>query len=164
MSLPPMIGVSSAVQRAAEYAGPVASERFVRLAADGIGWATPCEARLVFGRDGRRRQVQCEIRGALALRCEPCEQWFAREVNIATQWTLVETDEAEQAALAEAEPVRFADDQLAVDEALEQEVILDLPVIARCPACEQKLAAEPSMVKPGGPTHKPFAGLKLGKQ
>lgn len=164
MSLPPVIGVSSAVQRTAEYAGPVVAERFTRLAADGIVWTTPCEARLVFGRDGRRRQVRCEIRGALQLQCVPCEQGFVREVNISTQWTLVDSDEAEQAALASAEPVWVIDDQLAVDEALEQEVILDLPVVARCPACEKKIAAEPLITPPGGPTHKPFAGLRLGKQ
>ena len=164
MSLPPTIGVSSAVQRAAEYAGPVAPERFVRLTAEGLSWATPCQARLRFGREGRQRQVHCEIRGALTLRCEPCEKLFAREVNITTQWTLVERDEAELAALAHAEPVRFEDDQLAVDEALEQELILDLPVVARCPACERTLAEAPSNLTPGGPTHKPFAGLRLGKQ
>lgn len=164
MSVPQNIGVSSAVQRAARYRGPVAADRFIRLTADGVTWAEPCEASLQFGREGRQRYVDCEIRGVLTLRCQPCEQNFRRDVSINTRWALVETDEAEQAALAEAEPVRFADDTLAVDEALEQEVMLDLPVLARCPDCEQKLAGTPRAVPVGEPTHRPFAGLQLGKR
>lgn len=164
MSLPQNIGVSSAVQRAARYGGVVAAERFLRLTADGIAWAEPCEASLEFGRVGRQRHVDCEIHGVLMLRCQPCEQGFRRSVSINTRWVLVETDEAEQAALADAEPVRFTDDTLAVDEALEQEVMLDLPVLARCPACEQKLAETPSATPTGEPTHRPFAGLQLGKR
>jgi len=130
------------------------------MAAEGIDWIDTPSVTLQFARAGRSAQVACSISGSLSLTCVRCQTRYPRQVSIEALWTLVETDAEEAAVLESAEPVRVVDDRLAVDAAVEQEVLLDLPVLARCGDCIAKVEQR-QVDAPPATTHRPFAGLRL---
>lgn len=161
MSIPDSIGVASAVQRQGYYAGQMTAARFPGIAAAGIDWIEMPSVALQFARAGRSAQVACSINGSLSLVCARCQVRYPRQVAIDALWTLVATDAEEAAVLDTAEPVRVVDDLLAVDAAVEQEVLLDLPVLARCGDCIAKVEQRQQVDAPPETTHRPFAGLRL---
>lgn len=158
MPVPASITVSSAVSRGATYSGPLPVERLADVTAAGISLLAAPEVSLRFSRERGHATVHLNVSAACELRCERCEATYAWPLALAPALRLVDSDAAEQASLADADPVRVEDDELVPARVVEQEILLNLPVVSRCPACEAALAEEePESAQ--APTHRPFAAL-----
>jgi uncharacterized protein len=112
---------------------------------------------------GRIRGV---VGGVLTLQCQRCLQAMQQLVTAEVDWTLVATEADEDRLLATRDPVLVEDGMLPVHAAIEDELIMALPIIAvcaegECPQAEQANDAElvhndrPSDARPN-----PFAALK----
>jgi uncharacterized protein len=158
MPIPAMITVSTAVARGARYEGRLESGQLPELAEARLMLSEELRVTLQFGRDRGHDVVRAEIDGTLDLQCERCEARFLRDLGVVSSLRLVDNDEAEQACLAEADPFRVEGERLAPAALVAQEVLLSLPVVPRCAACEDAVQAdEPAAAEM--PTHRPFAAL-----
>lgn len=145
-----------------EGAVPVARlSRLVGMLADSGG---EINARLEFDRQQGRDVLRLSIDGSLTLQCQRClgdVQWPFHSM------TLLEfvTTEAEAERVTEpAEPCWITDDTLNTWQAVEDEAILSLPVIARHTNASR--CAEPAKLQPAPDEERPnpFAVLKDWKK
>lgn len=159
MPIPASITVTTAVARGARYDGVLAVSQSASLAEAGVVLSEPLRVTLQFERVRSHDDVRMTVDGAIELRCERCDGPFRQAVGIATRLRLVDSDEAEQAALAEAEPYRVERDEVVPAQMVAQELLLGLPVVVRCEACEAAVQAVEAPVSADRPTHRPFAAL-----
>ncbi|MES2683226.1 MAG: YceD family protein [Pseudomonadota bacterium] len=73
------------------------------------------------------------ISGLLPLTCQRSLQVFAWPLDISFDWIMVRDEAEEERLLADADPVMLEDEQLKLHEAIEDEVLLALPLIPLAP-------------------------------
>jgi uncharacterized protein len=166
MSIPARIQASAAIAHGEKHVGELALKLLPRLAA------------LLEGGEGRLRvELQATdapgypvlrgtVDGKLPLRCERCDQRFDWPLHAAPDLRLVFSEDEEKRALHDSEPYLVEHDALPLREIVEDEVLLALPMLARCESCENALRALPEQAateeeprrepSQGGP----FAALK----
>lgn len=99
-------------------------------------------ARLVLRHDEQRRPVvEGSLEAELQVRCERCLRDYPLPLSLAVQWYLASSDAEAQRLLADCEPVLVEKGRLALIEAIEDELLLALPLSARCglPDCRPGL-------------------------
>ncbi|SEP79148.1 uncharacterized protein SAMN04488038_101502 [Solimonas aquatica] len=88
-----------------------------------------------------REHLQGELQGGLKFCCQRCERSFEWPLRIEMDLLLVHSEEEEAAALQDAEPYWVQDDELPLQELIEDEVLLALPMLPRCESCENAVKA-----------------------
>ncbi|HEB98262.1 MAG TPA: DNA-binding protein [Thiotrichales bacterium] len=122
------------------------------------------EVDLRFGTsDAGTDYVSGHIRGSLELTCERCLEAMSHEVDIGFQLALVESEALVERIPEEFEPLVYGDEQLALKELIEDEILLSLPMFARheaekCPGPPLGQGEEQEAEEPG--KRQPFAVLK----
>lgn len=158
MSIPAEICASQALARGAVYAGTLDAsglERLADLAPRNF------EAELTLRVDSTRRNwLEGRIAGELTLECQTCLEPFTWRLDIRSKLALARNEEEEERLMADCEPVLVLDDRLMLQEIIADEVLLALPMMPKCPACEN--ARPPQGEPPSAPEKKPgaLAGLK----
>jgi len=162
MAVPQRVRASSAVSQAACYQGSVAVAAMPRLrellAADSAMVEVDLNAEKAFGRNN----LKGELRGSLLLQCRRCDKNYVWQLDSQLNLCLVENEEQERAVLESADPYWVQDDQLPLHEIIEDEVILALPMLPRCPTCESIVRDAPLPMGEVAPRQRenPFAALK----
>lgn len=103
-------------------------------------------------------RVGGSIQAELTLECRVCTLGFCAPLSLRFDLVLAR-DEAEEARLMDqAEPLLITDDVLPLHRIVEDEVLLGLPMMPRCPTCENARPAASEAAKEE--VRRPFAALK----
>lgn len=157
MPIPSQVSVERALARSERYEGEIEAARLPRLAE-----LQPqrVSAVLDVGRvRGGFGQVSGQIEAGLRLECRTCGTPYDWVAKVAVELALAR-DEAEEARLMErAEPLLVTDDVLPLVQLVEDELLLGLPMMPRCAACENAGPAAPE-ASAESPTRRPLAALK----
>ncbi|HLQ86612.1 MAG TPA: YceD family protein [Salinisphaeraceae bacterium] len=122
------------------------------------------QVQLDFREDGQRRvQVDGWVTAPLMLQCQRCMETFRQIVDTQVSGIIVASDDAAAAVPREFEPIMAAGHLLDVHALVADELLLALPMVARCqrPACRARYEAEADDLTPQAATRKdkPFAVL-----
>lgn len=161
MAIPQYIKTSQGLARSEQYAGEVDPQQLPRLKPLLAGPSQNLQVSLGLVRDRVGNWLKGEVQGSLDLECSRCEQAFAWPLMAKVDLRLVRNDAEAGQVLEEADPYQVVDDRLPLVEVVEDEVLLALPMLPRCQACEQQAADAPEpapAVKASKPN--PFALLK----
>ncbi|MDB5967692.1 MAG: hypothetical protein JWQ90_142 [Hydrocarboniphaga sp.] len=161
MALPQYIKVSQGLARSEQYAGEVDPQQLLRLRLELAGPSQGMQVSLGLVRDAIGNWLRGELRGSLDLQCSRCEAVFAWPLKVDVDLRLVRSEAEAKQVLQDADPYQVDDDRLPLVEVVEDEVLLALPMLPRCQACEQAAADAPEpapAVKAKKPN--PFAQLK----
>jgi len=162
MGFPQKIRASAAVASRARHEGvlPLAGMPRLRgLLADPEG---SIEVQVAAAPDaGGQPTLTLKVDGALPLACERCGKTFRWPLAVGETLRLVHSDEEEARLLAECEPYRVEDDWVPLHELVEDEVLLELPMLPRCEACDNMRSGQPESPSAPSVRPNPFAQLKL---
>jgi uncharacterized protein len=143
MSIPVHVSATSALTHPHRFAGALPVRGLVRLAQAVAETGGDLQAELTADRESGFPRVHGRIEGALTLDCQRCNRPFQWPLRVEMDLRLVFSDQEEKAALASGDPYRVENDELPLRELVEDEVLLALPMLARCETCEN-LMAEPA--------------------
>lgn len=158
MTIPVQVPASRALVRAEQFAGSVSPHGLKRLQEFA---PRDLEAELYVRTDSARRGwLEGRISGVLRLQCQTCSTPFDWKLAAPVSLILAMDEDEEARLMADYEPVLVAEDRLMLHQIVEDEILLALPMIPRCSACENSgpASAETSLEpveKPG-----PLAALK----
>ena len=157
MTIPAQISASRALARDERYAGPVDAAGLDRLA-DVAPTRLDAELR-IWTDSSRQGWIEGRVTGELRLECRVCSEHFAWLLDAPVKLALAMSEEEEERLMAEGEPLLVRDDSLMLHEIVEDEVLLALPMMPRCPACEN---ARPPSDEPRDEVERsrPLAALK----
>ena len=168
MSIPNKVSASSILTHAHVFAGELPASSMPRLAA-AIGKGDgKVSVNLQAGRENTQARLRGVVTGALPMLCVRCEKPYIWPMNIVVDVRLVFSERDERRALQGSDPYLLENDELPVRELVEDEILLALPMLARCETCENALseaaalAAKPGRAEPRNKvaTNNPFADLK----
>lgn len=136
--LPLTAPAADAIAHARHYAGELSLAQLPRLraaVADG-------RARIGVEWHGARggsgeSHLMGRIGGALPLHCAECDAVFDWPLELAPRLRLVYSEAEEQRCLKEEDPYLVQDDRLPLREITEDEILLALPLLPRCPRCAE---------------------------
>lgn len=161
MPIPATVSADRAVALGERFEGDLPVESLERLAEFAPGRVA---VSLAASRDaGGRGWLKGHLGGELRLTCQVCDKPFDWVLSLDVRLALARDEEDEERLLATAEPVLVQNDRLALHEVVEDEVLLGLPMMPKCAACENARPLEPDGhpddVAGEGST-RPFAVLK----
>ncbi|MBI2383844.1 MAG: DUF177 domain-containing protein [Gammaproteobacteria bacterium] len=167
MSIPQRIRASLAVAHGERHSGTLPLAGFSRLREALADAAGDLRVELAGAHDSLGHPV-LDLHAAAELRllCQRCMTPFGWTLDRRAALRLVATDEEEARLMNECEPYRVQDDWLPLHEIVEDEVLLALPMLPRCPSCENAVRSAPEPER-ADPRPNPFAALKdlkLGKK
>lgn len=159
MSIPVHVCASRAVARSERYEGSVPASCLPRLAD-----LAPREmlADLAFTADASGLgRIGGRIGGVLRLQCQACLDDYDWSLEASVDLVMVGSEEAESRLLPACEPVMVEEDRVPLHALVEDEVLLALPLLRRCPACDNSRPdpGPPASAEPAETT-RPFAALK----
>ncbi|HEY0974279.1 MAG TPA: YceD family protein [Solimonas sp.] len=163
MAVPQRVKASGAVAQSARYEGALPVSALPRLCAALVRDDEVVEVHLQVSRAMGRVALQGTLQGSLSLQCRRCDRTYAWPLHSSVDLRLVDSDDEERALLESADPYRVEDDQLPLHEMIEDEVLLALPMLPRCPTCEtlvQDLPAPQGADAVPEQRENPFAALK----
>jgi uncharacterized protein len=157
MPLPATVSADRAIARGEQFEGELPAERLERLAefAPGTVGGTLTASRDV----GGQAWLKGEVSATLRLQCQVCLAPYDWKFRSPVELALVRNEEEEERLLAAADPWLVTDDRLALHEILSDEVLLGLPMMPRCAACENARPPDSGGDASEGST-RPFAALK----
>lgn len=152
MAIPAQISASRALAREERYAGdlePAALQRLAEFAPQ----ALHVDLR-VYSDVGRQGWLEGQIGGRLRLECRVCSESFEWSLHAPVKLALAMSEEDEERLMDAGEPLWVRDDVIRLHEIVEDEVLLALPMMPRCAACEnaRPISEQPAPVaevKPG---------------
>lgn len=165
--LPQRIVVDEAVRQARGWQAQVPVAGMARLCDLLAAPTGTVEVSLAAAEDSQSLgRISGHVGGMLTLQCQRCLGPTPKLVHAEVDWTLVATEADEDRLLATRDPVLIDDGVLPLLAAIEDELIMALPIIAvcaegECPQAEQANDAE--LVHNGRPSDarpNPFAALK----
>lgn len=162
VSIPNKVSAASVLTHAHEFSGELTVKSLERLKQAIAGEQGSIEARLVTERNNGVARVHGSIGGSLGLACQRCQKRFDWPLQLLVDLRLVFSDQEEAAALHGSDPYRVENDELPLRELVEDEVLLALPMLARCETCENVVPASSAKAKQPVATRRdnPFAALK----
>ena len=159
MSIPAQVSASRALAREERYAGPLDADGLDRLAEfEPQELTADLQVHVDVARQG---WLEGKVMGRLHLECRVCGDRFAWSLQAPVRLALAMSEEDEERLMDQGEPVLVREDRLPLHQIVEDEVLLALPMMPRCPACENGRPVEPDDAardpedKPG-----PLAALK----
>lgn len=161
MSIPATVQASVALAKGARYEGELALKLLPRLAELIQPTSGPIQVNLEASRAMGYSSLKGSVGGRLELRCQRCEKIFEWTLDADVNLRLVSSEAEEHQLLQDCEPYCVSEDTLPLREMVEEEVLLALPMLARCESCENSVNAAPAKVKQTEPRRQnPFVGLK----
>lgn len=163
MGIPTKLRVSSAATQAERFDGELplkALPRLAELLADAGG---KLEVSLQASSLHGHVALQGTIGGVLPLACKRCGKSYGWPLHAEVDWRLVADEASEKALMQECEPLFVENDELPLREAIEDEVLLSLPMLPRCESCENIVSSQPeaaAQVEEEPRRENPFAALK----
>jgi uncharacterized protein len=134
MSIPAQVSASRALAREERFAGPLDSATLDRLAEfEPRELGADLQVRVDAGRQG---WLEGQVTGRLQLECQVCGERFPWSLRAPVRLALAMNEEEEERLMDQGEPVLVRDDHLLLHQIVEDEVLLALPMLPRCPACE----------------------------
>lgn len=108
-------------------------------------------------------RVSGSIQGQLPLICQRSLEVFLWPLETRFEWIMVRDETEEERLLADADPVMLEEEQLLLRDAIEDEVLLAIPLIpiapdAPMPTVPEAASAAPKSKKPQGKTKAPQIG------
>lgn len=142
--IPQRVGVANAVSRLQEFNGSLPVSKLSRLRDALATEHGQLAVKLQFARAGRAAgKVQGQLSAQVELQCQRCLQPCNWATELAFEWVLVGSDAEAERLLQDCEPVLIEDDMLQLHEALQDEVMLALPLVAYCSGgCPEDSAVE----------------------
>lgn len=132
--LPARFKAAEAVARRQTLRGSLPVSQLSRLGEALSGSAGALQVELSFDRYPRAvGRVHGRIRGLLPLTCQRTLEVFFWPLDAAFEWVMVRSEAEEERLLADADPLILEDDQLKLHEAIEDEVLLALPLVPLSP-------------------------------
>lgn len=162
LGIPARIRVSSAAAQAERFHGELplkALPRLAELLADAGGkLEVSLQASLLQGHVALRGTLG----GVLPLSCKRCGKSYGWPLQSEIDWRLVADEASERVLMQDCEPLLVENDELQLREAIEDEVLLSLPMLPRCESCENVVAVQPEAapVEEEPRRENPFAALK----
>ena len=141
-SIPQRVKASQAVARHEAFSGSLPVSKLPRLAASLAEPGSQLQVELQATRDEEGQDwLHGEIRGRLPLTCQRGLHAFDWDCDVALSLALVGSEAEEQRMLKDCEPYLVEDDVLPLQEVVEDEVLLALPMTPRCgdPDCVKRL-------------------------
>ncbi|MGH8461441.1 MAG: YceD family protein [Stenotrophobium sp.] len=135
MSIPQKIRASTALEQRAHYVGKLAMDSLPRLA-EVLGPEGVFQVDLQFGHVAGHARVSGRVTGAAVLSCRSCGQDYSTALDCQVDLRLVQSDAEAQQVLHDCDPYQVQDDTLPLQELVEDEVLLALPLLPRCNSCE----------------------------
>jgi uncharacterized protein len=158
---------SVALERAYRFTAALPVAQCPRLAGEVVDAdTTSLQVDLQADRGSGWPRLHGSIEGSVTLACQRCGKSFAYALRLAPDLRLVFSEAEERSALADAEPLLIEDDRLRLRQIVEEEVLLALPMLARCESCENEVNRMPasstqaSEQEAPAPRDNPFAALK----
>ena len=137
MSIPESLSASQALTREEQVSGVVSASGLERVASMAIPGQDDLDVCLAFHRDAARQGwLDGTIRGRLSLECRICLQAFAWPFEARVNLALAHSEAEEERLMERAESYLVVDDRVMLHEVVEDEVLLTVPMMPRCPACE----------------------------
>lgn len=128
------VAVEALTHRRRALSGRVDLSKLSRLQDAASAPEGSLEADLQFGTDEQGHgRVSGTISVDVALECQRCLGTFRWTPRLDVDWTLVTSDAEESRLLKTCEPIRVDDDRLELFEALQDEVLLAVPMMPHCP-------------------------------
>ena len=155
--LPQQVTVRKLVESGAKLSGFVADVRLPRVVEAVQQISAQVEADLHFGmNESNKMIIGVEIHGAVDLTCQRCLEPVTVPLKIATTLTVVAHDEEARSCIRSHEPIVLDEGLLNIDQMLEEEILLSLPVVALHPKVS---ADEISLVEHEGIERRAARGL-----
>ncbi|MFC6631750.1 YceD family protein [Microbulbifer taiwanensis] len=130
-ALPKSVDARKLVQREQHLVGILPQESLERLCAAVESIDGNVRADLEFGRDLQRHQVVSgKLNCSVQLQCQRCLQPVAEEVRAEFRWGIVWSEEQGNALPRDLDPVIQDGDELNLYQVLEDEILLNLPMVA----------------------------------
>lgn len=143
MSIPNKVSATSALTHPHQFAGDLAVRNLERLADLVAGGQGSVQAELTTDREAGYPRLHGQVTGQLALECQRCNRVFDWPLKLQVDLRLVFSEQDERAALQGSDPYRVENDELPIREMVEDEILLALPMLARCESCENSVNAVP---------------------
>lgn len=140
--IPHHVQASSALARGGHYEGILPFQQLPRLAEQLADRDGGLEVSLQAGKDEHGAAwLKGKVRGVLRLPCQRGLHPFEWPCDVSVELRLVSTEAEEQKLLKDCEPYWVRDDELPLRELVEDEVLLALPITARCedPDCGNRV-------------------------
>lgn len=168
MPIPQKIRVSTAVGRREHYVGELALSALPKLTGLLADDASVMQVDLLACKIMGLPALTGVIEGALHLGCSRCDKPYQLSLRHELDLRLVSSEEEEQRLMQDCEPYWVQDDELALRELLEDELLLALPMLPRCNSCENIVSGASAVSSASAPTDEPrrenpFAALKKFK-
>lgn len=137
MSIPESLSASQALTREEQVSGALSAAGLERVASMAMPGQDDLYVALAFHRDAARQGwISGTIRGRLRLECRTCLQEFAWPFEARVNLALAHSEAEEERLMERAESYLVVDDRVMLHEVVEDEVLLTVPMMPRCPACE----------------------------
>lgn len=137
MSIPESLSASQALARAEHYSGELSASSLERLVEYALPGAEMLAVRVEFRVDSARQGwIEGGITGQVGLECRICLKTFAWPLDARLKLALANSEADEERLIEHAEPYRVVDDRVMLHEIVEEEILLTIPMMPRCLACE----------------------------
>lgn len=132
--LPQSVTVKKLVDSGSRIAGGIAAERLRRVADMVDGLQEGFQVAMAFGRnDDAKATIELQISGVVAMQCQRCLEPVTVPIAIDSKLVVVAHDEEARSRIKECEPIVLEDGQFDIYSAVEDEILLGLPLIAMHP-------------------------------
>ncbi|WGL17011.1 YceD family protein [Microbulbifer bruguierae] len=130
-ALPRRIDARKLVQREQQLDGTVPSDALPRLVSSTESIDGDVQVQLAFGRDLQRNQIASgHLEVQVHLLCQRCLQPVTERIEAEVNWGFVWTEEQGNALPKSLDPVIQEGDELDLYQVLEDEILLNLPMVA----------------------------------
>lgn len=159
MSIPAQVSAARALAREERYVGPLDTAALDRLAEfEPRELSADLQVRVDAGRQG---WLEGRVTGCLRLECRVCSERFTWSLEVPVHLALAMSEEEEERLMEQCEPLLVRDDRLPLHQVVEDEVLLALPMMPRCPTCENARPPEGDDAAPDPDDRpSPLAALK----
>lgn len=158
--IPVKLKASEAVANRQQFEAALPVAGLPRLSAAIAGTAAALEVTVQFEPYPRTAgRVSGSIRGQLPLICQRSLEVFLWPLETRFEWVLVRNESEEERLLADVDPVLLEDENLLLREAIEDEVLLALPIAPLAPQSSAEDAPQ-AVAAPASKTKKPAGKTK----
>lgn len=161
MSIPNKIQVAAALAQQQVFEGELPVKALPRLQSAVEDNGAVIQVRWIARRQDGYPSLFGGLSGQLKLKCQRCGKSYDWTLDLQPELRLVFSEAEELQAMEQADPVLIENDQLPLRELTEDEVLLALPMLARCGQCRKSLeTVTPVAGQEAVRSDNPFAALK----